>query len=319
MSEIASAIETITAIQVAMIRASDAPHRGQHAKMNGCLNATFEIRPDIPQALKVGLFSAVQNFDVVIRFSNGSQTDDRKPDIHGMAMKLLNVPGKKVLDAEAHATEQDFVLADNPRFFIRDANDYVLFMQDFVSSAPLGKPPERFISHLKEHHPEDIPVLLQFRQQVQHDPLTSTYWSQVPYAFGSREGTVCRYRSSPLEGTVGSATAGLSPDYLRERMIERLAPGRDEVRFDFAVQVKTHADESVIDNPTVEWAEPFISLATIHIPSQIFDTVTQDQFGDNLSFSPWHALLEHRPIGEINEIRKAVYLASQALRQAPPP
>ena len=315
MGDITSSIETVTAIQLAMMRAGGAPQRGQHPKMNGCLNAIFKVRADIPQALKIGLFGMAQDFEAALRFSNGAQTDDRKPDIHGMAIKLLKVPGKKVLEAGAHASEQDFILADNPVFFIRDASDYVLFMQDFANAAPQGKPPEKFIAHLKENHPEDIPVLLRFRQQVQHDPLTSTYWSQVPYSFGLQEGTVCRYRCTPLKGAVAPATAGPSRDYLRERMIERLGPGRDEVVFDFAAQLKTGADKSVIDNPTVEWTEPFVSLATIHIAPQIFDTATQNRFGDDLSFSPWHALPEHRPIGEINEIRKAVYLASQALRQ----
>ena len=36
--------------------------------------------------------------------------------------------------------------------------------------------------------------------------------------------------------------------------------------------------------------------------------------GQSLAFSPWHALEAHRPVGEVNEVRKAVYLASQQLR-----
>ena len=315
MTEIASAIDTVTAIQLAMIRATGTPQRGQHAKMNGCLNAVFTVRPDLPPNLQTGLFKIARDFDAAIRFSNGSESDDGKPDLHGMAIKLFGVPGKKVLEVEAHAAEQDFILADNPVFFIRNASDYVLFLQDFASSAPQGKPPEKFISYLKENHPEDIPVFLGFRQQVQHNPLTSTYWSQVPYAFGLTEDTICRYRCTPINGATEPTGAGSSPDYLRERMIERLSAGRDEVVFDFAAQFKKGADKSVIDNPTMQWNEPFISLATIYIAPQTFDTATQNRFGDNLSFSPWHALPEHQPVGEINDIRKAVYLASQSLRQ----
>jgi hypothetical protein len=40
----------------------------------------------------------------------------------------------------------------------------------------------------------------------------------------------------------------------------------------------------------------------------------QLSFGENLSYTPWHALPEHLPVGQINAIRKAVYLASSALR-----
>ncbi len=35
-----------------------------------------------------------------------------------------------------------------------------------------------------------------------------------------------------------------------------------------------------------------------------------------MAFSPWNALAEHRPLGGINRLRQAVYLASQAKRAA---
>ena len=44
VSEMTSAIDTITAIQLAIIEAKGAPQRVQQAKLNGCLNALFSIR-----------------------------------------------------------------------------------------------------------------------------------------------------------------------------------------------------------------------------------------------------------------------------------
>ena len=35
-----------------------------------------------------------------------------------------------------------------------------------------------------------------------------------------------------------------------------------------------------------------------------------------MAFSPWNGLAEHGPMGGINRLRKAVYLASQAKRAA---
>ena len=232
------------------------PRRGQHAKMNGCVNATFKIRPDIPDASENGssAWHRILRRSFVSRTAPRVMTKARHPWDGNQA---FTGPGNKVLDVEADATEQDFILADNPVFFIRNASDYVLFMQDFATSEAQGKPPEKFFTYLKEHHPDDIPVLLRYRQHIQNDPLTSTYWSQVPYAFGSDMRAICRYRCSPVTGAVVPAMPGSSHDYLRERMIERLAAGQDEVAFDFAVQVKMDASKSVIDNPTVEWGEPF--------------------------------------------------------------
>ncbi|MDQ9758332.1 hypothetical protein RFZ45_05205, partial [Acinetobacter baumannii] len=45
----------------------------------------------------------------------------------------------------------------------------------------------------------------------------------------------------------------------------------------------------------------------IHIPKQSFDTPEQNQFCENLSFTPWHALPEHKPLGAINRMRKIIY------------
>lgn len=59
-----------------------------------------------------------------------------------------------------------------------------------------------------------------------------------------------------------------------------------------------------------EWKEdaaPFHEVATIHIPSQDFDTPEFKRLGETLSFNVWHALPEHRPLGAVNRMRKIVY------------
>jgi hypothetical protein len=50
------------------------------------------------------------------------------------------------------------------------------------------------------------------------------------------------------------------------------------------------------------------------IPKQTFDGAAQLAWGDNLSFSPWHGLLAHRPLGSLNRMRRAVYPASSVKR-----
>ncbi|MEI9806058.1 MAG: hypothetical protein WDN48_18880 [Pseudolabrys sp.] len=69
----------------------------------------------------------------------------------------------------------------------------------------------------------------------------------------------------------------------------------------------------MIDNPTVSWDTPEQRVAVITIPPQNFASLEQMTFGENLSYTPWHALPEHRPVGQVNDIRKAVYLASVTL------
>jgi hypothetical protein len=57
-----------------------------------------------------------------------------------------------------------------------------------------------------------------------------------------------------------------------------------------------------------------VRVARIRIPPQVFDTPAQNVYAENLSFTPWHALPQHRPIGGINRARKSVYEAAQKLR-----
>jgi hypothetical protein len=97
-------------------------------------------------------------------------------------------------------------------------------------------------------------------------------------------------------------------------MIDHLTVAGRAAKFDFTVQLHEDATPAVIDNPTVAWDGPAQRVAVITIPPQKFDSLGQLSFGENLSYTPWHALPEHRPVGQVNEIRKAVYLASSGLR-----
>ena len=72
-----------------------------------------------------------------------------------------------------------------------------------------------------------------------------------------------------------------------------------------------------VEDPTIVWDEikaPFIEVATIRIPKQQFNSEAQQTFCENLSYTPWHALADHRPVGGINRVRKAVYERISLLR-----
>ncbi len=65
-----------------------------------------------------------------------------------------------------------------------------------------------------------------------------------------------------------------------------------------------------VEDATVEWNEaksPPVKVATLRIPVQHFDTPAVREFDENLSFTPWHSLETHRPLGGVNRCRKRVY------------
>ncbi|MEX0612760.1 MAG: hypothetical protein WD738_15425 [Pirellulales bacterium] len=74
-----------------------------------------------------------------------------------------------------------------------------------------------------------------------------------------------------------------------------------------------------IEDPRVLWSaklSPFVKVATVRIPPQKFHTPAQHEYGDNLSFNPWHCLPEHRPLGGINRARKIIYETMSKYRHA---
>ena len=306
-------IAAITELQLDMMRRTKAGQRGQHPKMTGFVWGTFEVLADITAQYRVGLFAQPGQYTAYIRFSNGAAADDDKRDVHGMAIKVTGVPGRKVLDDESDASTQDFILADNPIFFIRNRGEFGRFMADFEVASRRGRPPLRFLAWLALHRPRDLRGLLTFRRPALHSPLVTQYWSQVPYAFGLGGATICRYAAVPRPNPAWHG-GGHGADRHRDNMVAQLATARQAAHFDFTVQLHADATEAVIDNPTVRWNTREQTVATISIPPQDFRVPAQERFGDALSFTPWHALPEHRPMGQINEIRRAVYRASSEFR-----
>ena len=69
-----------------------------------------------------------------------------------------------------------------------------------------------------------------------------------------------------------------------------------------------------VEDPTIPWRSPFIKVAEISIPPQVFNSSQQMRFGEDLSFHSWHCLPEHRPLGSFNRARKEVYLAMSKFR-----
>jgi hypothetical protein len=76
------------------------------------------------------------------------------------------------------------------------------------------------------------------------------------------------------------------------------------------IQPQVQQKNMPVEDTTIEWKEkdsPFLAVARIEIPKQDIRKVENSNFCENLSFSPWHALPQHRPVGGLNRIRKAVY------------
>jgi glycosyltransferase involved in cell wall biosynthesis len=93
--------------------------------------------------------------------------------------------------------------------------------------------------------------------------------------------------------------------YLREAIASQLR--EREAIFDFRIQLQSDAVKMPIEDPTVEWEEvlsPPTKVATITIPMQDINTPERRALDERQSFSPWHSLAAHQPLGGVNRARK---------------
>jgi len=282
--------------------------RGQHSKHQGCVRADFVVANDIPEELRYGVFREPgKAFPAFIRFSNAREKNDHKPGGHGMAIKLMGVTGEQLLEGRQQGQTQDFLLLDSPVFFIKNAVEFADFDAAHLSSELSWFGTLSTLAYLAEH-PREAAILLRIEHNHSDNPLGTRYWSGTPYKLGS--GAV-KYVATPSPGGP-KIVAPPSEDQLRDAMKLQLETGT--ASFDFWVQPQVDPIEQPIEDATHEWESPSTKVAAIRIPSQSFDSTAQMAFCENLSFNPWHALTDHRPLGGLNRLRKAVYVALSDFR-----
>jgi len=280
--------------------------RDVHVKMHGVVKAEFIVEPDLPPDLRFGIFNEPRTYRAWVRFSN-SRSDikpDMQWDIRGMAIKLMDVPGEKLLDQEKEARTQDFILISTNAFVARDVKEFA----ELVAAVTGGACAK--IGFALTHWGLAWRLLKSMIQIA--NPLQIPYYSTTPYLLGSH---AVKYSATPRAKTRDEIPDDPPDDYLRIALVNQLRSG--ETLFDFAVQPQTDPVAMPIEDASREWREslsPFRKVATIRILQQDCDSDKQRAFGENLSFSPWRALPEHRPLGGINRARKAVYWAISTFR-----
>jgi hypothetical protein len=328
--------------------------RDAHTKMHGCVQAEFHVDPDLPEELRYGVFANVgQTYRAWVRFSNGfGFQHDLEFDTRGMAVKLLGVHGERLPEAEGET--QDFLLATHDAFFMPNVDGYAKFATVthrhplvigwfFVrrgmcrslwaltrSALVLAKSPLaiRYFSQTPYKLGPHV-VKLQARPKATAAltrALPSTFWfGPVAAVFSSLAKLLPLGIKKPLEN-IGNFF--ISRDSLRKRMMSYLVD--HDASFDLLVQCQQDPHAMPIDDATVSWNQrlaPFRRVGAIEIPRQIFwphpsmpervrvATTQMAELGENMSFNPWHGLVDHEPLGAINRARRIVYVAIANLRR----
>ncbi len=283
-----------------------AARRDAHPKAHGCVKAEFRVDAKLDPRFAKGIFLPGRVYEAWVRFSNGNP-DASKPDTdgneRGMSMKLMGVPGTKILESEPDDMTQDFVMMSHPTFFLKDAADAVPFFEELGSDSKLDKLKIPFTLGVGQ-----LSTLLKINSLKIANPLQTRYWTPVPYQLGTgTDRMAIKYSARSCSASVDPMPKNPGPNFLREAMRSTLLAGDACMRF--MIQPRT-SEKLDVEDARTEWPEadaPFYDVATVQIPRQSFDSPDQLAFCENLSFTPWHALPEHRPLGGINRLRKIVY------------
>lgn len=276
--------------------------RFNQGRAAGCVDAEFVVPDGLPQDLRVGLFANPGSFKARIRFANATSQSDKERDVRGMSIKVSSVGGENLTPG---ASDHDFILNSHPVMMVGHTRTFL----DLLKAVEQGGAAEGlfFVTH-----PHAAAVALASRQHATSH-LEIPYWSTTPYLFGP--GRAVKYSVRPSSTRKTPLPNPLTDDYLRERLVAHLA--REEARFNFLVQFQTDARKMPIEDAGVEWREeesPFRSVAEIRIPVQTLESASGASC-EQLSFNPWHALADHRPLGDFNRARRSIYDAMAAFRR----
>ncbi|UIN57536.1 catalase family protein [Pseudomonas kribbensis] len=295
--------------------------RDAHAKAHGCVKADVQVLPDLAQELRQGVFSEPGKlWKATMRLSNGNAYPqfDSIRDARGMAIKLLDVPGKSLLADRQELHEQDFVMFSHPNFFVSNVAEY----RQNVAAQADGK---RVMAFFPGWDPRSwqirhLFIALATLSPPPESPTRTTYFSVSPYKFGEAN---AKFRVMPDPERCPAYTLPKQnqdlPNFLRSALNQQLSTDRIPACFVLQIQRQDANKFMPIEDTSIEWREqdsPFQTVARITLPPQDFDTPALNLQCDNLSFNPWFGIEAHRPIGGINRLRKAVYEAVSDYRHS---
>jgi hypothetical protein len=275
--------------------------RFNQGRAAGCVTAEVIVPPDLPAELRIGLFAHPGTYQARVRFAHASSDTDTERDVRGMSIKVADAGGTNLTAGE---TSQDFILNSHPVMMVGKTKEFLALLQ--ANEAGGARRVLFFLSH-----PHAAAVALASRKH-HSSPLEISYWSTTPYAFG--DGRAVKYIVTPVETHATPLPEPLTPDYLHERLRDTLAA--HDAHFDLQVQFQTDAQAMPIEDASVEWRaseSPYRTVARIRIPAQVVD---RGNACERLTFNPWHAREEHRPLGSFNRARRIIYESMAHFRLA---
>lgn len=300
-------------------------HRAVHAKGQALLRAAFRVHAELPEELAQGIFAHPGLHQAIVRFSSppAEQLPDTVSTPRALAIKVLDVPGQRLPESLA-GHSQDFLMVNGESFTAPTPAKFVGAAKLLASTTEKMPRTKEVISTTlrgTEAALEWVGLesgkLKGLGGEPQHHPLGETYFSQVPFLYGRymakfsllpRAAALQRLRDAPIE---------CSTDAQRAAIDEVTSQGLLDLVWDFRVQLCRNLDRMPIEDAATAWSErdsPWQTVASLIIPPQPAWSAEAEEQERRLAFSPWNAVVEHRPLGGVNRARREVMARSREFR-----
>ena len=326
---IAELIDTMRSINETTFRDSGHGYRGVHAKSHGLLSGELTILQDLPEPLAQSLFARTGRYPAVMRFSTtpGDVLDDSVSTPRGIAIKLIGVQGERLPGSE-NAVTQDFVMVNGPAFNKPDLKSFLKAVKLLAKTTDKAQGLKKIFSATLRGVEKTLeavgspsPTLLSMGGQPETHILGDTFYSQAPLRYGSY---MAKLALAPLSAELVALTdqalnVNGKPDGLRDAVVAFFA--EYDATWELRVQLCTDLERMPIEDASTVWPQsesPYLPVARLSVHRQpAWNDARVRAMDDGLSFSPWHGLAAHQPLGSIMRARQAVYriMAEQRARQ----
>lgn len=285
--------------------------RGGNTKTHGIVRAEFIVHEGLDAEFRHGIFAEPRSYRAWVRFSGpGPYITPDIDDVGFMSIsiKLMGVPGPKLMDEEKFT--QDMFGVSTPTFVTPDVCANAQMQIESVKNAAIF-----YFLNFHRHHLLDL-LMQGLWVKTQSSPFEAPYFSCVPYLLGENQAMQYSvWPKAPTRTPIPRLPLRPPDNYLRNAMVGALDKG--DVELDFRIQRQTDSHLMPIENAAVLWPEklsPRVSVATLRIPRQTFNSPAQIDFEKRLSYNPWHCIAEHRPLGNQSRARRHMYWALSKLR-----
>lgn len=342
VEEVAKYREGVSVVYENMLRdLGGEKDRDTHRKTHGCVRAEWKVADELPVQYQVGVFEPGRIYPTWLRFANGKGVveADKENDSRSISIKLMSVAAGPRHAIAHEASTQDFILQNSEVFLVQTMDKYISLLSVARDTPDKAEVKQLGLVGWLVKHPYERKMIEHVTSRKPNSLMTEQYWSGSTYLLGNEEdpqSRPVRYVMKPcepqqVEQLTDTSALEADENYYRNELGRHLQAGAVCYRFgiqelpDLAkVDLSEHEQplayiptdgaenkvKHLVEDVTINWDgyDPDVEwVATLTIFKQELEGDGLGEYCQNLAYSPYNGLIEHRPLGTLNRLRGYVY------------